>query len=236
MSTTSEMENLITLHGLMGTSFSHFGPVLDELKHSFRLFPVDFPGHGQCPVDSMPNYYESVTGWFVKALEKVGSAHVIAASYLGGTIAVRAAIQYPQYFKSLTLTGFVSEVPNAAFTAWASSFNTLADTNQHLQEIYTQLHGARWRETLNLVTTDCRNNYDSAIYTKWDWIDSFSFPVLLVNGDYKQNERQAVQRYQGAVSGLTAVLIEGAGHMVPSDRPAEFTSIVKEFLVNQYEI
>ena len=224
-----ETAPVVMLHGLMGTARSHFFPQLLRWRARHRLFPIDLPGHGSCPADAPDEYYARVIDWFCTALRRVGPAHVLGVSYLGGTIALKAALRAPELFRTLAISGFAAEVPAKAFLAWSGSFSVLADQTPSLRRLYTDLHGSRWSATLDTVTRDCRASYETVIATKWSDIESLDPPTLIVNGDWKQNERDAAMRYQASGAPVEACLVPGAGHLVTVDQAELFGEAVEDF-------
>jgi pimeloyl-ACP methyl ester carboxylesterase len=219
----------VLLHGLMGTAASHFGQQMGAWRKDRRVYPVDLPGHGTCGADAPPAYYRRVTEWFCRALEKIGPAHVVGASYLGGTIGLLAARRRPDLVRSLVVSGYTAEVPPAAFAAWSAGFRLLADGNPQMQAAYRQLHGPRWSATLDAVTEDCRTSYETEIALRWSDIEALPLPVLLANGDFKENEREAARRYARPVGALRGRIVEEAGHLPMVDRPAAFAAAVEQF-------
>jgi pimeloyl-ACP methyl ester carboxylesterase len=224
---------VVLLHGLMGTASSHFGEAIRHWHRAYRLYPVDLPGHGSCGADAPPGYYGRVVDWFCRALDRVGPAHVIGASYLGGTVALHAARRRPELVRSLVLSGYTAEVPASAFAAWSTSFRSLADARPELQDLYRRLHGERWSATLAAVTEDCRSSYAATIAARWDALETLPIPVLLANGDLKQNERDAANHYAGGRGAVTGRAISGAGHLPMVDRPADFAAVVEDFWGDQ---
>jgi pimeloyl-ACP methyl ester carboxylesterase len=220
---------VILLHGLMGTAVSHFGRPIESWRRNRRVYPVDLPGHGTCKADAPPAYYNRVTAWFCRALEAIGPAHVVGASYLGGTIALLAARRRPDLIRSVAVGGYTAEVPQAAFAAWSDAFRLLAEANPPMQAAYRQLHGPRWSATLEAVTQDCRTSYETDIAMRWAEIEGLPVPVLLANGDLKENEREAARRYAETVGAVTGRVVENSGHLPMVDRPDDFAAAVEQF-------
>jgi pimeloyl-ACP methyl ester carboxylesterase len=229
VSSVAAAPGIVVLHGLMGTAASHFGKPIETWRERRRVYPVDLPGHGACKADAPAAYYSRVADWFCKALEKVGPAHVVGASYLGGTLGLLAARRRPDLMRSLVVSGYAAEVPPAAFVAWSASFKLLADANPEMQAAYRQLHGPRWSATLAAVTEDCKASYDTVIAMRWSEIEALPLPVLLANGDLKQNEREAARRYALKVGAISGRIIEDAGHLPMIDRPDAFAAAVEQF-------
>jgi pimeloyl-ACP methyl ester carboxylesterase len=58
-------------------------------------------------------------------------------------------------------------------------------------------------------------------------------PTLVVAGSADRfTPRAHADAYTAGIAGARLAVIEGAGHMVPMERPEEFTAAVREFLVD----
>jgi pimeloyl-ACP methyl ester carboxylesterase len=56
-------------------------------------------------------------------------------------------------------------------------------------------------------------------------------PTLVVAGAADRfTPRAHAEAYAAGIAGARLAVIEGAGHMVPMERPAEFAALVREFL------
>jgi pimeloyl-ACP methyl ester carboxylesterase len=65
----------------------------------------------------------------------------------------------------------------------------------------------------------------------WDCVDRVQCPVMIVRGaETDMLAPEAIQRLQRRIVGSRVSLIEGAGHAVPTDQPAELALNIREFL------
>ncbi len=65
----------------------------------------------------------------------------------------------------------------------------------------------------------------------WDCVDRVQCPVMIVRGaESDMLSPEAVHRLQRRIVGSRVSLIEGAGHAVPTDQPAELALNIREFL------
>ena len=65
----------------------------------------------------------------------------------------------------------------------------------------------------------------------WDCVERVQCPVMIVRGaESDMLSPEAVQRLQRRIVGSRVSLIEGAGHAVPTDQPAELALNIREFL------
>jgi pimeloyl-ACP methyl ester carboxylesterase len=217
------------LHGLLETAIGHFGPQIQAWGDATRIIPVDLPGHGRCPIDARPGYY-TVAGEYVLALiKRFGPGHVVAASFLGGPVAVQCALNHPDLFSSLVLTGFVPDVPQPLLRAWLRGFELAAQHSEELVGAYQRVHGARWAKTLAAVVAEVDQAYSDRVLVTTGMLAALRPRTLLLNGANKANERTAACELPASCPGLRGVVIENAGHIPGRDQPAEFNRIVERF-------
>ena len=220
---------LYLLHGLLGTAPGHFAPQIRAWRDRFQLVPVDLPGHGRCPLDARRPYYATAQEYLAALVGRFGPGHLMGASYLGGTIALRAALYSPDSVRSVVLTGYVPSVPDEAIAAWAAGFTPLADGNPELAAQYERLHGTRWRATVDTVAAELAECYADSVAVPPALLAQLRVPTLLANGSLKSSERAAVAEAPDLSPYLSAELIEGAGHIAGHERPAEFNAAAERF-------
>jgi pimeloyl-ACP methyl ester carboxylesterase len=217
------------LHGLLSSSHYHFAPQVEDWKEKLTVVPIDLPGHGHCPLDAQPRYLTTAIRYTLGIMDRFGPGHVIAASQLGGPVAVRSALQRADLFRSLVLTGFVPDVPQPIFSGWLEGFRTLASENEHLRRWYEGMHGPRWQLTLEGFSSDVQTRYSEDICVTSEMLGSLTPPTLIVNGSLKSNERNTAldaARFGPTVRGH---VIEGVGHIPSRERPQEFNAVVRSF-------
>jgi pimeloyl-ACP methyl ester carboxylesterase len=217
------------LHGLLGTAYGHFGPQIVAWRGRYRLVPVDLPGHGRCVLDAADAYCDQAFGYVLSAMRRFGRGHVVAASYLGGPLAVRAARDHPELVDTLTLTGFVPGLPKAIFETWCAAFLQVADGRAELCEKYDSLHGTRWRRTLDAFSADAQRRYEARILVTDEMLGALEQPTLIANGSWKSLEREAAERASAWGPRMDGRVIHGGGHLPCYDRPEAFNATAETF-------
>jgi pimeloyl-ACP methyl ester carboxylesterase len=221
--------NVYFLHGLMGTCLLHCRPQIRAWRTRYRVITIDLPGHGRCRADAVYPYFANSLEFVHSVIAQFGRGHIVGVSYLGGAIALRAALLYPELLRSLILTGYVSDVPQESFAAWVQGIGRLAERNAVMAAEFDRIHGPRWRATLEILGRDCRDNYCDSIATSESMFDELKVPTLIVNGTLKLDERVAAANLPARNTLVDGGLIPGAGHLVTQDQPELFNLMVENF-------
>ena len=93
MHTSNDTPRVYFLHGLLGTAYAHFGNQIQAWADICELVPVDLPGHGKCKLDAGEDYLDQTLDYVLALLRRFGGGRLVAASHLGGPIAIRCAEQ-----------------------------------------------------------------------------------------------------------------------------------------------
>lgn len=217
------------LHGLLGTAYGHFGAQIQAWGPGFAVVPVDLPGHGRCRLDAGPGYLDTALGYVLAIVERFGPGHLVAASYLGGPLAVRGAAARPDLVRSLVLTGFAPGVRRDAFLTLLAGFGRLAESDTGLRTEYERLHGPRWRTTLTRFTEHAGQAYETTALVRPDDLAALDVDTLLLNGTLKSVERRAAADARCFGPRVRGHVIAGAGHIASHDAPEEFNRAVAAF-------
>jgi pimeloyl-ACP methyl ester carboxylesterase len=217
------------LHGLLATSYAHFAGPIRRWRDAFQVIPLDLPGHGRCPLDAGRPYYQRCQEYVRAQMASHGPGHVIGASYLGGSVALRLCLAAPEAFRTLVLTGYVPEAPHAVVSRWTESFFGLTERDPTLADSYLRLHGERWRQTLETVLAEISEAYPTAVAVPRDRIAALKVPTLILNGSLKSDERAAAAMLPSTGPHIDAGIVPGAGHMPSHERPELFATMVEHF-------
>lgn len=68
-------------------------------------------------------------------------------------------------------------------------------------------------------------------YDPWPLLSRISAPVLILEGE-KSDHRELIDlgRVRNLIPDCAYHLVEGAGHLIPMERPKEVTRLIREFL------
>lgn len=237
---------LVFLHGLGGTRTA-WDPQLREFADRFRCIAWDMPGYGaSAPLATLtfPGIADSLAG-LLDTLE-VESAHLVGLSF-GGMHALHTAIRHPGRVRSLVLAdtspafgldGTPAQDWQAARLAPLEEGLAPADfagrsldaicaqalepaLRRRLVESFGRISPAGFRAAVEcLPTHDVRGE-----------LGAIAAPALVIVG---AEDRETPVTYAEALSaGLpdaTLEVLEGVGHLSPSEAPARFNRLVAEFL------
>lgn len=238
---------LVLLHGIGGDA-RLFRPLMDRLAPACRCFAWNMPGYaGSAPLTPMtfPGLAERLAAFLDE--RGLAAAHLLGHS-IGGMVAQEFAARFPGRVRSLVLVA-----TTAAFGRRDGEFQRrfLAERTAPLdagrgmaalaQELVPKLLGedgapeaaalaeaslasvpeAAYREALAcLVGFDRRHS-----------LPGLHVPVLLVAGERDRQAPAAVmQRMAARLPDARCVVLAGAGHLLPLERPDELATLVRDFL------
>lgn len=231
------MPPLVLIHGVGGDHLS-WPPEIRRLA-GVRVFTLDLPGHGKSKgpgLQSVDDYAESVIG-FMNAADL--SRAVFVGHALGGAIALRLAIDHPQWVAGIGLIATGARLPVAAeILENAANSATISLAVQSLQELmitplteklvrdqaYKQLSSIR----PSLVHGDL---YACDHFDVTSCLDIIHSPVLVICGTSDQlTPRRFSDNLAQKIPGAALQTIDGAGHLVMLEQPHRVAGLLSVFL------
>ncbi|QFZ21956.1 alpha/beta hydrolase [Saccharothrix syringae] len=94
---------LLLAHGAGGAVRANFSPLIPQLSRKRKVHAVDFPGSGTTPRATAPLELDDLADRLVAAAEGEERFAIVGFS-LGCSVAVRAALRYPERVTALVLT------------------------------------------------------------------------------------------------------------------------------------
>ncbi|MFK5997776.1 MAG: alpha/beta hydrolase [Rhodobacterales bacterium] len=237
---------LLFLHG---SGQSHLSFILQSRFFANRGWAVlapDMPAHGLSKGDALADI-EDMADWVAELLEAVGvtSANVIGHSQ-GGLIGLELAARYPDRVKSLSQVATALAIPvNAALLDMARDNEPAAiaamtdwghgrDGHMHTHTVPGQDHMNYGRQlmaenvagTLFADLSACANYTGGAAAAA-----TVTCPcqVILAEKDKMTPVKFGLKMAQ-ALKVSDPVIVAGAGHMLPSERPVEVNKALRLFL------
>lgn len=244
---------VIILHGLFGScdNWLTVGKnIAAQLGPTFSVYLVDQRNHGRSPHEAAFDYHV-----LANDLRDFVSQHqltnpILVGHSMGGKVVMQYALSYPGTFKKLVVVDIAPRpypVHHSAIMAGLKSIDLARLQNR--QEAETQLTkyepdaGVRQFLLKNLYRNDqnefCWRINLTAIEQNLPLIGAeitsnyqVEEPALFIRGDQSKYIRDGdwagIERL---FPNATLATIQGAGHWVQAEKPAEFTAILIRFLV-----
>lgn len=241
---------LVILHGLLGSS-RNWGGIASRLGETRRVLAVDLPNHGASPwTESMdyPGMARDVAR-FIEDRAGGGPAAVIGHS-MGGKAAMMLALTRPELVERLVVVDIAPVGYSHTFAPYIKAMRAAplaqaerrADIEQSMSAIIDDprvraflmqnLDGApgryRWRPNLPVLGAAME---DILAFPRLPDGVHYGGPALFLHGaesDY------VLPQYEDLIMALfpqaRLQVIEGAGHWLHADKPAEFLQAVGDFL------
>lgn len=199
----------------------------------------DFPGHGRSGgTESLKSIaaYRDCAGALMQALRL--RPCVLVGRSMGAAIAMECALTFPERVRALVLVASAArfDLPEAMLETWKNVMLGRAQQPFTTEAFSPKTDFAVMRETwMEQVKTDPRVRYfDFVACNQFDItarLGQIKVPTLIVAGrdDGITAPARSEALHQG-IAGSQLVLIEDAGHTLPSEKPAEFNAAVNEFL------
>lgn len=240
---------IILLHGLLGSS-RNLGVLGKALSDNFQVCLVDLPNHGQ-------SYREDQMGFasMARAVKKVAeengwSRFSLLGHSLGGKVAMRVALDYPDAVESLLVEDIApvdypahhAEIIAAMQAIDLDALSSRKEAEQQLdlefidqltrgfllQNLRRNKDGYYWMTDLPRLSSCypslCKAPLESGGTTQ------FEGPVLFVGGERSNYIQRA---HWASVETLFPNAkfrqIRGAGHVIHAEKPAVFASMVRKF-------
>ncbi len=231
---------LVFVHGAGGSRL-HWPPTLRRLS-GFRCLALDLPGHGQSSGEGAASIGEYVRGldeW--RQALGFGRACLVGHS-MGGAIALTAALEAPGWVSGLVLIGAGARLPvNPRLLEGTADPNRFDDTVEQI---------LRWsfgpRAAPRLVELARRRLHETgpgvlhrdflacSVFDVQARLGALHLPTLLVWGAQDRMTPLArTEELARGIEGSTTAVVEGAGHMVMLEKPADVEATLREFFVRQ---
>jgi len=240
-------EPVLMIQGL-GYGRRGWGPAPGMLAHRFQVVTPDNRGFGESDVPPGPYTTAQLAGDALAVLDaaEIDTAHVLGIS-LGGMIAQELVLAQPERVRKLVLC---STTPGGA-TSFPMPEQTVAlmgraahlDPREAQQQfVVNALSPDAPAELVHeIVAYRAANPPDGAgwyaqagagaAHDASARVGEITAPTLVIHGtaDNVVDVRNASVLADG-IAGSRLVLLEGVGHLLPWERPQEFTALVEEFL------
>jgi pimeloyl-ACP methyl ester carboxylesterase len=236
-------EPVVLVHGL-GDDHRAWRRVVAPLMLCRRVVLYDLRGHGGTPLGDADGTLAQLGADLIEVLDDANIEQATIAGFsLGGTIAMRAAIDAPDRINALALIGTSSRV-NSAARAWYEERAKLVDDDApNLRETLDQDTEDVYRNRPEEIEAGLKIRRESTADPRGfanacramaalrldDEIGAIKAPTLLVAGDKDQHcPPRASEIIAEKIEGARMQVIEDTGHPLPVERPDEVAKAILE--------
>jgi 3-oxoadipate enol-lactonase len=239
-------EPVILIHGL-GDDHRAWRKVIPELALEHSVLLYDFRGHGQTTLGDADGTLAQLAGDLVALMDALGLADATLAGFsLGGTIAMRAALDHPDRVRELALVATSSRVNQAAVDRYRERAQTIAGADPGVRETLDRdtedvyRHRPAETEAGLLIrrqsTVDPRGHANACLamaglreHPLDPELGHIRVPTVIVAGDHDQHcPPRAAEIIAEGISGSRLVVLPDTGHPIPVERPAEVARLIAE--------
>ena len=221
----------------------HLGPLAEA---GYRAIAVDIPGFGEAPVD------ESGEAEWTAVLETMDALGLeraaIAGNSFGGAVALRVGVVAPERVSALALfsapppeldpspqlkavweaegaaleAGDIEAAVEVILDAW-----TLPDAPRELRERVARMQ----RRAFEVQAGASAEEPPDPLEERPELLAGLDVPTLIAAGEREMSDfRDGAVAMAEAIPGSRLVLIEGAGHLAPLEKPEAFRELLTDFL------
>ena len=222
---------LVFIHGAGGGAYSWY-----RQKEYFgdRADPISLPGHPEGQGEKQIAPYVT---WVKDYVQRQGYLDVVLVGHsMGGAITQRIALERPDWLKAIVLVGT------------GARLRVLPGIFEELKTNYEgYIHNSLTRGAANLSPEDVerrrawlRQMDPMVIHGDFEACDTFdimsevgqiTLPTLIIVGrDDVMTPVKYAEYLSQKIPGSRLVIIEGAGHAVPMERPDEVNRAIDEFI------
>ncbi|HLO76147.1 MAG TPA: alpha/beta fold hydrolase [Magnetospirillum sp.] len=240
---------LVILHGLLGSS-RNWGGIAGKLGETHRVLALDMPNHGASPWTEAMDYplMAREVGRFIE--EHAGGRAAVIGHSMGGKAAMTLALTRPDLVERLVVVDIAPVSYTHTFAPYikamraaplgtaqrradieAAMADLIPDPRVRaflMQNLEGGAGGYRWRANLAVLGAAMD---DILAFPRFGDDAHYDGPALFLHGaqsDYVLPQHEDLIHALFPNARYRAV--DGAGHWVHADKPAEFVAAVAEFL------
>ena len=237
--------DLVLIHGL-GGSLQEWDSFMPELSRTHRVLRWDVRGFGQSDKPAgpyTPQLFARDLAGLVRTLG-IAKTHVAGIS-MGGVIAQRFALDYPELLSSLTLISTSSEVSEAARAAWEKTATIIeqrgfSSNTEAAQRVFAPSFAKSSPHAIQAMAERTAANDPRAYAAAARAIGSYNWtaelgriqaPTLILQGreDVLTPPGGSVKLSRG-IPRARLLMIPDCGHVVPVEKPLLFQQTLLAFL------
>jgi pimeloyl-ACP methyl ester carboxylesterase len=228
-------QSLIFIHG-SGSDHSSWVHQYSKLYHQFNIVAINLPGHGQSG-GSGETEVDNYCLWVKQLLDILQLKNpVLIGSSLGAAITLKIALHYPQAIKGIVPVGSGIKMPVNPLLLEGLKTNTKETIALMCKFSLAKENRPKLLDALQKSLSEANLDVFSGDLTACNKLDltnvigKIHVPALLICGaEDKMTPPDFSRLIVESISGAKLCLIEGAGHEVKLEKPAEFNKALSEF-------
>ena len=233
-----------------------FNDVIALLGDRFGYLIVDLPGHGQTKVTGKDDLYnmQNTAQALIELLDKLAIKKCFLLGYsMGGRLALYLALHFPQYFSKVVLESASPGLKTQAqrtqriaqdlkiaqqlevtdfqlfLTKWYCN-PLFASLKQHPQ--FPKLLAKRLQNNPLELARSLRNLSTGLQPSLWKKLPDNKVPMLLLAGELDHKFMEINTEMADLCDRIQLTIVAGCGHNIHFENPAQFASIVRDFLLD----
>ncbi|OLD54450.1 MAG: hypothetical protein AUI56_00095 [Actinobacteria bacterium 13_1_40CM_2_66_13] len=239
---------LILIHGLADDHRAWRRAVPDLMLHH-RLLMYDLRGHGETSLGAADGTLRQLGDDLVTLLDAIEVERAdIAGFSLGGTIAMRVAIDHPDRARGIALVATSSRVGHSAAGWYRERVEMVERNDPHLRDTLDKDTADVYAESpseleggllIRRQSTEDPRGYGNACAAMAGLnanpldpeLPRISAPTLIVASELDRHcPPKAAEVIASGIRGSKLEVMRGAGHPIPVEKPRELASSINSFL------
>ncbi|GGH73957.1 pimeloyl-ACP methyl ester carboxylesterase [Pullulanibacillus pueri] len=247
---------LVLIHGYLSSTFS-FRRLVPYLEHDYTILSLDLPGFGKSEksltfVYSLHNYGKLVLGF----LNRMGVKQAVLIGHsMGGQIALQSALQNHSMVKKvvgIACAGYMGPVKRSlvrlSYIPFFSRMLKFYFDKKDIAASFLEITNDRSLITKEMMEGYLKPMYALAFYKSLirlirhregdlssEKLKTIKQPVLLMWGDKDQIVPPHVgERFIQDIPRVEYKVFQGAGHLLPEERPEEIANRIRSFCLNNH--
>ncbi|WP_252503834.1 alpha/beta fold hydrolase [Sporosarcina sp. Marseille-Q4943] len=221
---------VIFLHTGLQTGETDFVYQRKQLQETYKVVLPDLRGHGKSMIEELDihSYFEDTANDLLETMLhlNIQQAHIVGCS-LGALVGLVFAKRFPDYVKSLTLSGIMPQKP--------VNWNELRKADMAMQygilenveavQYFNSIHQSDWKDFLRKSIEQ-----DWYPFHETETVEELRCRTLLIVGEEKEHELLGTTLYPKQNEKIRIAVVPYAGHLVHSEQPVIYTKILELFL------
>ena len=246
---------LLLLHGFTGSAAT-WEPLQRALADAYDAIAPSLLGHGRSDAPRDPARYamEECVADLVALLDALGVGRAAVLGYsMGGRVALRLALAAPERVGALVLesaspgiaddaeraarlrddealAGTIEREGVAAFVDRWERLPLFASQAALPADVRDALRARRLAGDATGLAGSLRGMGAGAVAPAWERLGEIAAPTLVLAGALDERYRTIAAATAQRIPGARLAVVEGAGHAVHLERPAEHARLVRAFL------